>query len=71
MELLQPRLGTVVALAIGATMFISAVLGTLVPVILRRLDVDPAVATGPFVTTSADVLGVLIYFLLAKSLLAL
>jgi magnesium transporter len=67
----EPRLGTVVALAIGFTMFISALLGTLVPVVLRRLDVDPAVATGPFVTTSADVLGVLIYFLLAKSLLAL
>ena len=67
----EPRLGAVVALAIGFTMFISALLGTLVPVILRRLDVDPAVATGPFVTTTTDVLGVLIYFLLAKSLLAL
>ncbi len=65
------RLGIVVALAICATMFISALLGTMVPIILRRLDVDPAVATGPFVTTSADVLGVLIYFMLAKSLLAL
>ncbi len=65
------RLGIVVALAIGATMFISALLGTMVPIILQRLDVDPAVATGPFVTTSADVLGVLIYFMLAKSLLGL
>ena len=65
------RLGSVVALAICTTMFISTLLGTMVPIILRRLDVDPAVATGPFVTTSADVLGVLIYFLLAKSLLAL
>ncbi len=65
------RLGIVVALAICATMFISALLGTMVPIILRHLDVDPAVATGPFVTTSADVLGVLIYFLLAKSLLGL
>ncbi|MBA7692973.1 Magnesium transporter MgtE [subsurface metagenome] len=65
------RLGSVVALAICATMFISTLLGTMVPIILRRLDVDPAVATGPFVTTSADVLGVLIYFMLAKSLLAL
>ncbi len=65
------RFGGVVALAICATMFLSALLGTLVPIILRRLDIDPAVATGPFVTTSADVLGVLIYFFLAKSLLAL
>ncbi|UCD39235.1 MAG: magnesium transporter [Fidelibacterota bacterium] len=65
------RLGGVVALAISVTMFFATLLGTFVPIILRRLDVDPAVATGPFVTTSADVLGVLIYFLLAKSLLAL
>ncbi|MFB0515132.1 MAG: magnesium transporter [Candidatus Neomarinimicrobiota bacterium] len=65
------RLGGVVALAICFTMLLSTLLGTLVPVILRRLDIDPAVATGPFVTTSADVLGVLIYFLLAKSLLGL
>ncbi|MFC1483816.1 magnesium transporter [Candidatus Neomarinimicrobiota bacterium] len=65
------RLGIVVALAIGATMLMSTLIGTLVPVMLRRLDVDPAIATGPFVTTSADVLGVLIYFLLAKSLLGL
>jgi magnesium transporter len=65
------RLGIVVALAIGSTMLLSTLIGTLVPVMLRRLDVDPAIATGPFVTTSADVLGVLIYFLLAKSLLGL
>lgn len=65
------RLGGVVALAILASMLMSTTLGTLVPIVLRRLDVDPAVATGPFVTTSTDVLGVTIYFLLAKNLLAL
>ncbi len=65
------RLGSVVALAIWFTMFIAALLGTMIPIILRRLDIDPAVATGPFVTTSTDVLGVLIYFLLAKGLLSL
>ncbi|MCH7497649.1 MAG: magnesium transporter [Candidatus Marinimicrobia bacterium] len=62
-------LGIVVALAICASMLISTSLGTVVPIILRRLDVDPAVATGPFVTTTTDVLGVLIYFLLAISIL--
>ncbi len=65
------RLGGVVALAILASMLMSTTLGTLVPIVLRRLDVDPAVATGPFVTTTTDVLGVTIYFLLAKNLLAL
>lgn len=64
-------LGIVVALAIGASMIISTLLGTIVPIVLRRLDVDPAVATGPFVTTTTDVFGVAIYFLLAKELLAL
>ena len=64
-------LGIVVALAICASMLISTSLGTVVPIILRRLDVDPAVATGPFVTTTTDVLGVLIYFLLAQSILTL
>jgi magnesium transporter len=65
------RLGGVVGIAICATMLLSTLLGTLVPIVLRRMDVDPAVATGPFVTTSVDVFGVLIYFLLAKSLLGL
>ena len=36
---------------------------------LRKLDVDPAVATGPFVTTTIDILGVGIYFLIASALL--
>ena len=65
------QLGLVVALAIGASMLISTLLGTIVPIILRRLDVDPAVSTGPFVTTTTDVFGVTIYFMLAKELLAL
>lgn len=65
------ELGSVVALAICASMLIATSLGTLVPIILYRMDVDPAIATGPFVTTSTDVLGVLIYFLLAKGLLSL
>ncbi|MCK4578288.1 MAG: magnesium transporter [Candidatus Marinimicrobia bacterium] len=65
----NPELGGVVALAICFSMLLSTVLGTMVPIGLRRLDVDPAVATGPFVTTSTDVLGVLIYFLLARAML--
>lgn len=64
-------LGTVVALAIGSSMIISTMLGTIVPIVLRRMGVDPAIATGPFVTTSTDVLGVAIYFSLAKNLLSL
>ncbi|MAG21323.1 MAG: magnesium transporter [Candidatus Marinimicrobia bacterium] len=63
-----PRLGLVVGLAICASMVIATSIGTLVPIVLRKLDVDPAIASGPFVTTSIDVLGILVYFLIAASL---
>ena len=41
----------------------------LVPLVLNRFEIDPAVATGPFVTTSIDILGVACYFLIAIYLL--
>ena len=57
--------GFVVGLSICASMIVAATVGTIIPLILRKLDIDPAVATGPFVTTSIDILGVLFYFLIA------
>lgn len=65
-----PRLGLVVGLAIALSMLIATFLGTLVPILLRRLNVDPAVASGPFVTTSTDLSGIVLYFLIAASLLS-
>lgn len=65
-----PQLGLVVGLAICVSMIIATSIGTLVPILLRKLDVDPAVASGPFVTTAIDVLGILAYFLIATSFLA-
>ena len=61
----SPMLGVVVGLSICASMIIAAVIGSLVPLILNRFDIDPAVATGPFVTTAIDILGVALYFLIA------
>jgi magnesium transporter len=63
--------GLVVGLSIFFVMTMSATVGTFVPLILKRLNFDAAIATGPFVTTSIDILGVLAYFLIAKSLLSL
>ena len=57
--------GFVVGLSICASMIVAATVGTIIPLILRKLDIDPAVATGPFVTTSIDILGVLFYFIIA------
>ena len=61
----QDNLGFVVGLSICASMVVAATVGTIIPLILRKLDIDPAIATGPFVTTSIDILGVLFYFLIA------
>lgn len=65
------RLGIVVALGTAGSMTIAAAVGTSTPLILDRLDIDPAVATGPFVTTSVDIAGLLFYFWLASRLLGL
>ena len=59
------NLELVVGLSICASMIVAATVGTIIPLILRKLDIDPAIATGPFVTTSIDILGVLFYFLIA------
>ncbi|RAV27568.1 magnesium transporter [Sinomicrobium soli] len=47
----------------------AAVIGTFIPIFLDKRGIDPAVATGPFITTSNDVLGILIYFTIAKVIL--
>lgn len=61
--------GLVVGLSICFSMIIATSIGTMVPLLLRKLDVDPAIATGPFVTTTIDILGVGVYFLIASVLL--
>jgi magnesium transporter len=63
--------GLVVGLSVFFVMTMSATVGSFVPLILKKMDFDAAIATGPFVTTSIDILGVLAYFLIAKSLLSL
>ena len=67
----DPMLGLVVGLSICSSMLLAAGVGTFTPLILRKLDIDPAVATGPFVTTSVDILGVLLYFTIAGLLLTI
>ncbi len=43
-------------------------LGTLIPLLLNRMGIDPALATGPFITASNDIIGILVFFLLAELL---
>lgn len=65
------NLGFVVGLAMFFVMTLAVTVASFVPLILKRLNFDAAIATGPFVTTSIDILGVLTYFLIAKVLLHL
>jgi magnesium transporter len=64
-------LGVTVGLAVMSSMTIAALVGSLVPMVFARVNIDPAVATGPFVTTSIDILSVFFYFQIATVLLAL
>ncbi len=60
------KLPLVVALAIFVNMMIAATVGTVIPMFFKRVNIDPAVATGPFVTTAIDVIGIFTYFLFAN-----
>jgi magnesium transporter len=63
------------ALTVGAAVIVSmtvaALVGSGVPLLLARVNIDPAVATGPFVTTSIDIISVYCYFILATTLLGI
>jgi magnesium transporter len=63
------------ALAISASLvvviIIAGLIGTFVPLFLNKRGIDPAIATGPFITTSNDIFGILIYFLIAKLILGI
>ncbi len=67
----MPLLGLVVSVSVLFAMTLAATVGTFVPLILKRLDIDAAVATGPFVTTAIDIVGVAAYFMIAKLFLSL
>jgi magnesium transporter len=58
-------LGFIVGVSLTASMIIAAVIGSFVPLIINRFGVDPALASGPFITTLMDVCSMLIYFSLA------
>ena len=58
-----------IGIAIITVIIIAAIVGNLIPLFLHGRGIDPAVATGPFITTSNDVFGIFTYFLIAKLIL--
>jgi magnesium transporter len=59
------RLAATVSLALLIVIVLATTNGALIPVIMQRFGVDPAVSMGPFVTTANDILGLMVYFLVA------
>ena len=66
----KPMLGVVVGLAMIGNMFTASTMGTLVPLFFKRVGIDPAVASAPFISTTIDITGLLIYSTLATLLIS-
>ena len=62
-------IGVIVTIALMSVIIIASLIGTFVPLLLDKFGIDPALATGPFITTSNDICGILIYFSIAKMIL--
>lgn len=62
-----------IASAISSSLFtviiVAGLVGTFIPLFLDKRGIDPAIATGPFITTSNDIFGILIYFWIAKMII--
>jgi magnesium transporter len=65
----QYLVGVAISTSIVVVILFAAMLGTLVPFFLHKNKIDPAIATGPFITTTNDVFGILLYFTIAKLIL--
>ena len=62
-------IGVIVTIALISVIIIASLIGTFVPLLLDKFGIDPALATGPFITTSNDIFGILIYFTIARLIL--
>ncbi len=62
-------IGIIITVALMSVIIIASLIGTFIPLLLDKFGVDPALATGPFITTSNDICGILIYFSIAKLIL--
>lgn len=58
-----------IAISLLSVIIVAALVGTFVPIILDRRGIDPAIATGPFITTSNDIFGIFLFFYISKIIL--
>ena len=60
-----------ISLSLIVVIVVAGFIGTFIPLFLHKRNIDPAIATGPFITTSNDIFGILIYFWIAKMILGI
>ncbi|WP_460220158.1 magnesium transporter [Psychroserpens sp. MEBiC05023] len=60
-----------ISVSLIAVIIVAGIIGTFVPLFLDKRGIDPAIATGPFITTSNDIFGILIYFWIARLILGI
>jgi len=60
-----------ISVSLVVVIIVAGIIGTFVPLFLDKRGIDPAIATGPFITTSNDIFGILIYFMIAKMILGI
>jgi magnesium transporter len=65
----QYLVGLAISISMIVVILFAATLGTLVPLFLHKNKIDPAIATGPFISTTNDVFGIILYFAIAKMIL--
>ncbi|WP_297515274.1 magnesium transporter [Flavobacterium sp.] len=65
----EMKIGVIVTIALISVIITASLIGTSIPLILDKFGIDPALATGPFITTSNDICGILIYFTIARMIL--
>lgn len=58
-----------VSISMLCVIIVASLIGTFVPIILDKRGIDPAIATGPFITTSNDIFGIFLFFMIAKAFL--
>jgi magnesium transporter len=67
----EVKFALVVAIALFSVVLLASFMGTFTPLVLDKFGINPALASGPFITTANDLLGLAVYFLVAMSLLNL
>ncbi|WP_396597801.1 magnesium transporter [Dokdonia sp. R86516] len=62
---------TSISISLFVVIIVAGIIGTFIPLFLHKRGIDPAIATGPFITTSNDIFGILIYLYIAKIILGI